>query len=242
MSENSDEARNCTIHYDFARKAVLRAHAWSFARKQIPATLYLAAAGTPENPNGVAPFPAYPWLYEYIYPPDCLRLRYQEWPPPSTSSGSQINWTGCYPPLDQGYAGLMGNSATAKKPPFQIAVDQDPVGNNIKVVLSNLENSIFVYTYDSNDMILWDPQFEQAFIWTLAAALCGPLTGDKAQAQACLKTAQFHVNKARVDDANESPTSPEHTPDWIRGRGFIGEEDLAWPNMVDLTGSLPGII
>ena len=236
LTEVSNEARNCSIHWDFARRAILRSHNWSFAKKQITAALICAQTGTPENPNGSAPLPPWPWLYEYAWPQDCLRMRHQEYPPPQSGSAGTLVWTGMYPPLDGGYSAGMGTSATAKKPPFQICTDQDAAGNTIKVILSNLEFALFVYTLDTNDPNLWDAAFEEAFCWALAAKLAGPLTGDKEQAKLCAENAQIAVNKARIDDANESPTSTNHIPDWISARGG-GMESFEYPEF-DLTSAL----
>jgi hypothetical protein len=229
MTEQSDEARNCTIHYDIARRAVLRAHTWNFARKQISAAMLSAAQGTPENPNGTPPVPIYPWLYEYAWPQDCLRMRHQEIPPPSQGAGTALVWTGNYPPLNDGYVGFLGSNTAHRSPPFAISTDQDTVGNTIKVVLSNLEYATFVYTYDCQDPNMFDASFDEAFIWALAARLCGPLTGDKAQAKLCAQNAEASVIKARVADANELPTPPTHTPDWIRARGGMGLGEAELP-------------
>ena len=58
LNENSNEARQCNIHYAPARNFVLRKHPWGFAEK----TLALAVLSDPP-PN---------WLYKYQYPTDCV--------------------------------------------------------------------------------------------------------------------------------------------------------------------------
>jgi hypothetical protein len=58
LNENSNEARQCNIHYAAARDFVLRKHPWGFAEK----TLALAVLSDPP-PN---------WLYKYQYPTDCV--------------------------------------------------------------------------------------------------------------------------------------------------------------------------
>jgi hypothetical protein len=60
LSENSTEARTCSIWYEATRDAMLRAHDWNFARRQVA----LADLGTP--PTG--------WDYRYALPSDCLRF------------------------------------------------------------------------------------------------------------------------------------------------------------------------
>jgi hypothetical protein len=107
----------------------------------------------------------------------------------------------------------------------------------VKVVLSNLEFAIFVYTMDSSDPNIWDSLFEEAFIFALAAKLCNPLSGDKSRAKELAQNAEVTVMKARVADANESPTPTEHIPDWIKARGYAGGDGLEWYDL-DMTGTM----
>ncbi len=254
MNEPSVEAVNCSTYYDFARRGVLRSYAWSFARKQVSAALLAAAQGTPENPNGTVPIPLVPvslvnpagstptpittWQYEYAYPQDCLRMRHQEWPQQQNSTfGSTLVWTGNYPPLNNGSLESSGQSSTARKPAYEISTDLDSLGNTIKVILSNLEFAIFVYTMDATNVDQFDAMFEEAFIWALAAKLVGPLTGDDAKAKLCAENAMAAVMKAKVADANESPTNTDHVPDWIRARGYAGGDGLEWYDL-DVTGAM----
>ena len=58
LNEQSNEARQCNIHYAKARDFVLRVHSWGFADK----TLALALLSDPP-PN---------WLFKYQYPTDCV--------------------------------------------------------------------------------------------------------------------------------------------------------------------------
>ena len=58
LSEQSNEARQCNIHYAKARDFVLRIHPWGFAEK----ILALALLSDPP-PN---------WLFKYQYPTDCV--------------------------------------------------------------------------------------------------------------------------------------------------------------------------
>lgn len=60
LNEQSNEARQCNIHYTKARDFVLRAHPWGFADK----TIALALLSDPP-PN---------WLYKYQYPTDCVTI------------------------------------------------------------------------------------------------------------------------------------------------------------------------
>ena len=103
--------------------------------------------------------------------------------------------------------------------PYQITLDQDASGNRIKVVLSNIENALLVYTAMVDDPNLWDDEFAEAFIYALGSQLVGSLIGDKQMDKELFEKAQMLATTARAVDANEQPLSPNHTPDWIRARG-----------------------
>ena len=61
LSEDSEEARQCNLHYESCRDAVLRGKDWNFARQRVA----LADLGNPPDE----------WDYEYAYPTDCLNAR-----------------------------------------------------------------------------------------------------------------------------------------------------------------------
>ncbi len=239
-TEASTEAVQCSIHYGAVLWALLRLHTWSFARKQISAAMISAARGTPENPNGTPPVPLFPWLYEYAWPQDCVRMRRVEIPPSQPASDfATLSWVGGYPPLNQGSTGMFGGGGAHPTPPFVISTDQDSAGNTIKVLLTNQDQAIFVYTADIEDPNMWDPEFTEAFVYTLAARLCGPLTGDKNLTKIYMQEAQQAILQARLVDATESPARPEHTPDWIRVRGVMGTEEGFWDELA-APGGVPG--
>lgn len=61
LSESTEEARQCNLHYDNVRDSVLSAHAWDFATKQLTLALL---TDTYEG-----------YDYAYSYPNDCLVAR-----------------------------------------------------------------------------------------------------------------------------------------------------------------------
>jgi hypothetical protein len=63
LDENSTQAQEISLWYDFAREEVLKAYNWSFARKR------LTLAPHAEDP------PAGLWGFRYQYPPDCVSMR-----------------------------------------------------------------------------------------------------------------------------------------------------------------------
>lgn len=217
MSEATPEARACSIHFEAACRAMLRLAPWSFARTQVNGALLAAASGTPENPDGTGPAPPLPYNYEYAWPQDCVRLRRVL--PPYNAPGTA---------LSQGLVNMPGFTAALfnipqspdRRPSYRIATDRDASGNRIKVILSNLENAIVVYTALVDNPNLWDDEFSEAFVFLLASHLVGALIGDKQMDRALFEKAQMLAVTARAVDANEQPLSPNHTPDWIRVRGY----------------------
>ncbi len=213
MTEASDEALQCSIHYVPVLQGLLRIHLWSFAWKQAPLGLLLAAGGTPENPNYVGNNPPQPWAYEYAWPNDCVRVR------------------GIYPLMTMTPSGtVLAGASNAVYPylaanavPFSIGLDQDAVGNPIKVILTNEDQAVIEYTAYVSNPNLWDYEFVEAFVYLLAARLTGPLDGDKTLQANFLKEAQQVILDARVADGSENPSSPEHIPDWIQCRGYASQ-------------------
>jgi hypothetical protein len=59
-SETSNEVIQCRIHFDLARRALIRSHPWGFARKRVQ----LSQTTTPD----------FEWDYAYLLPVDCLRV------------------------------------------------------------------------------------------------------------------------------------------------------------------------
>ncbi|MGA2401441.1 MAG: hypothetical protein ABSG91_07015 [Syntrophobacteraceae bacterium] len=215
MNEATPEAQACTIHFEAACRAMLRLAPWSFARSQCNGALIAAASGTPENVDGSGALPLVPWSYEYAWPQDCIRLRRVLNPYVQSQAGSVVPmWPGIVaaPPK---IPAEMDNRV-----PYQISLDRDSAGNQIKVILSNIENALIVYTALVDNPNLWDDEFSEAFVFMLASHLVGALIGDKQMDKALYEKAAQLAVTARAVDANEQPVSPNHTPDWIRVRGY----------------------
>jgi len=69
-TDSSPEAAACRLWYDYARKQVLQAYDWSFARMRVAATLH---ADTISETDG-QPYTG-TWGYRYIYPDNCEAMR-----------------------------------------------------------------------------------------------------------------------------------------------------------------------
>jgi hypothetical protein len=214
---------------------MLRLAPWSFARAMAQGALIAAAPGTPENPNGYAPLPLVPisaanpagsaptqivsWQYEYAWPQDCVRLRQVKQPFDQPNQGINVVnlWPGVIEAPMMWVDGLGGLSMRTN---YQISLDYDSGGNRIKVILTNVEYALLVYTALIDDPNLWDDEFSEAFVFMLASHLVGALIGDKQLDKVLYEKAQAAALTARAVDANEQPVSPQHTPDWIKVRGY----------------------
>lgn len=62
LTQNTEEARQCSMHYDHCRKMLLRSYRWGFARRI--EKLALTASTIPG------------WEFVYGYPSNCLAIRF----------------------------------------------------------------------------------------------------------------------------------------------------------------------
>lgn len=225
FNDGSREAGVASIWYNRCRRQLLRAAPWGFARKT--ANLSLLAQAT-DVPNLVP----WPYGFKYMYPADCLRMRYLL-PPPCVETNPAVA------PLVAGVQ-VYGGVRDCK---FIIANDTDVENNQRRVVLSNLWQAQSVYACDVTDTSLFDDQFEQALASTLAFRMVIPLSGNKDMRSTFAQSAQSAIMDARASDGNEALPTTDHTPDWMVVRGnitpgyggplgfsdsFFGE---AWQNM-----------
>lgn len=226
MTEGSNESNAASLIYGPVRQQALRAAHWGFAGATAALSLLKSAPGTLETPN----FPAsgvwsnaYPppgWAYEYSDLPDRLQAR-------KLIANYSPN-VGNVVPLFGGQ--LQGQQASFEAPgqKFIIATDLDANGNQINVILANIDQALLSYTRDITVEALWDPQFQEAVVAALAAKLCFALSGDKQRANDLLKVANDKIIVARAGDGNEALTVMDHTPDWItvaHGARWFGTAD-----------------
>lgn len=150
--EGSPGARAGLEIYSQTRDELQRAFDWPFTSSG-GAPFALPLLKGPPPPGGYTPanpwtsaFPAPGWLYEYLYPADCLELR-AIIPPPAAMFV-----------LDP------------KPATWRIVVDE-ALNPNQKVILSNVKGAMAVYCRRIADPTLWEPGFTQALIAALAKQL-----------------------------------------------------------------------
>jgi hypothetical protein len=205
---NNVAAQAAARIYQLEADAVFRSAHWNSARVQGTLTLLRAQVGTPQNPSGALPTPPIPWLYEYAYPDDCLKVRFVIPSPqlPATTSPLMTNVGVSYQPLVR--TGV----------PFVPAVDLDSNGNQIKVILTNACMAQAVYTGRIENVDLWDPMLQNAVIGALGAWLCSPVSGSDERKKVAIAMAAGLIQQARISDGNEGITSTDHIPDWMQVR------------------------
>lgn len=98
-----------------------------------------------------------------------------------------------------------------------------------RVILTNQEFATLAYVKQVTNSEVMDPDFIEAWAYTLAAGTSIALTGDKAQGNICVGLANEKIKEARKTDGNEGLTVNDVTPDFIRIRGvdFFGYAN-AW--------------
>lgn len=230
-SDGSTAGDAITTLYTFVFQNLARTARWGCLKKQATLSLFQAAQGTPENPSGTSlPIPQQPWLYGYIYPPDCLMVR--EVLPPITTSGSVTNQT------------TLNNSVTPQIPgqyqiPYAIAYTTDTMGNPLQVILTNQENALANYTVDQENPQLWDSLFTAAFVASMGAYLVPALSLNPPLMQQQIAVAERMIGLARGQDGNETPTVQNTVPDWMAARngatgystgyGYNAYNNMQWP-------------
>ncbi len=129
--------------------------------------------------GAVTPVP--PWAFEYLYPADCIRLR-------------QVR-----PPLSG--AGSLSDPNDPKPIPANVAFDTISA-QATKVILTNQQNALAVYTSSSVTPAQWDSAFFDAVVRRLANPLALALSGRPDLATESLQQAGAAAQAAEaVDDA-----------------------------------------
>lgn len=214
-TDKTTAAVNARLHYDPLRQQLIRCAPWGFTRKTI------AASELGNLYNGSSP---YPWQYKYAYPPDCLKMRYTlPPPPPGAATIAQAPQTGI--PV------MLAPWSGPRRDCRYVVANDDTTGIDTRVILSNVNQAMFVYNKDVEDPEMWDPEFTNAMVLALSNKLVVSVTGNvglkATYAQFCDKA----IIEARISDGNEAIATTDHEPDWITARGAYSRADPAMLNM-----------
>jgi hypothetical protein len=224
------EAQNARLIYAPTRDALLRSAPWNFARRVAPLSMTKAAPGTQENPTGATTWnpltmPAIPWTYEYTYPSDCVFVRSVS-PPPVLSGNFS-------PPLFSSAPYTVPGPLRLSRVRFEVANGRNAAGNTFTVINTDVSGALATYCARIEVEDLWDANFQEAMVASLALRLVMPLTLDADLMQLMARQALSAINTARMRDGNEGITQMNHVPDWITVRssevvGWGGDFFMPW--------------
>ena len=152
LYDGSAAATKALTLYAQTRDELLRQFDWGFAERSVNLTLLKSAPA-----NGYVPpvywtpaYPILPWMYEYAYPSDCLKVRsIRATPPILINPDPQANL-------------FSVDNDVALTPP-------------VKVILANVQNAILVYTGQITDPAQWEADFVEALAASLGRRLAPSL-------------------------------------------------------------------
>ena len=224
FNEGSVSAQTCDVLFQPTYETLARMAFWNCFRAQCNLTLLKAAQSTPENQAGTFPYPPQPWLYEYLIPPDCLKVRYLL--PTASVTALPV-------PIFPVASGVTSTVAPKQMIDFVVSTDKDAQGNRQKVILTNLSQAQVVYTVDEPNPEFWDSQFQSAFVSSLAASLIPPLNLNLGLLNIQMKIANDIIEAARTSDGNEGVNDQTREAEWITARGYgcgFLSNDTNWPS------------
>jgi hypothetical protein len=228
---------------------------WDFARKTSDMVLLADATGQSANVGSMVPTP---WIYEYAYPIDCMKVRLIPWnygqDPGIPTDNIQIPAT---IPLTTatGQPPLTGQRLRPAR--FVVATDpnyppdpgqitwvvqgESPAGRT--VILTNVKNAKVIYTALMLYPSVWDPLFREAMVAYLASQIALPLGDGQAFRGMQLRKdnielAKMKIKEARVVDGNEGISSSDLSVDWMRTRNVGGRS--SWGYQDDGPGGFGG--
>lgn len=211
LTQVSPAAQAANLFYTPKTQMLLRSANWAFARAQQPLTLWKALIVNGQISSNPPP---QPWQFSYLYPNDCVKMRFVQ--PTVTSATSSVPLTTAptstypYPPIPTSV-------------PFVEATDRDDSGNPIRVLLTNVQDAQGIYTRDlSQYPDLWDPMFLSGETALLASYFINSLAPDKGRMAQQIGLAKSAIDAARAASANESISNADHIPDWIMSRMTVG--------------------
>ena len=235
FNEGSTSAIIAKQLYQPTFEQIGRAAYWNCLKGQNFLTLLKAAQGTPENQDGtVLPLPPQPWLYEYLLPNDCLKIRYLL-PNYTPASASTV-------PLFPISSSIILPAQARGKIDFAVARDTDASGNALKVIQTNLTQAQAIYTINDSNPEMWDSQLQAAFVAALAAFMIPPLNMNAQLLGMQVKIADGVIASARASDGNEGVHSQNREASWIAARGCgawsngdsfwqAPYDEISWPSV-----------
>ena len=232
LEDGTREAQVILRSYRECLAQLLRGAHWQFARKQSPLLLLADATGQDTTVGNIVPTP---WVYEYAYPNDCCRAIYVPYMPSSTPIPGG-NYSIPSTPLTTGTLNMANVGQQMKPARFLVMRDTNyppvigqqwwevqgvsPSGRT--VICTNVPNAQLVYTSMVDYPSEFDHLFRAAFISYLAQAIALPISKDKKYGMMIrrdlIATVKAAIEHARLADGNETWSTTDHYPDWLRAR------------------------
>ena len=230
--EGTIPAQKILRAYGQCRDQLLRSANWGFARKEMHLTMLADATG--QTPNVGTQVPR-PWLYEYAYEPDCLKVRFimhhhQQATPVPTGNIQPVNPT---VPLTTGMGQSPSIGQRIRPARFVVATDpnypsqpgQDIINSQgispqgSTVILTNVLKAQCVYTARIIYPSLWDVLFRGALVAYIASEVAVSLAVDKKFGMQVrgqqIAIAKSKIEQARLVDGNEGTSSSDIRTDWM---------------------------
>lgn len=192
IGEDSKEAAECRLWYDYSRLQALRAYNWAFARKR----LTLAAHGD-DPPNE--------WAFRYQYPSDCVAARWIVNPLLGTGRNSPILFNN----LDRDVRELNTDAI-----PFEVEMSTDTT----KSILTNECCPELLYTFDQESPAYFSPGFVDAVSLLMASRMAFAITGKRSLAKDATEGYIRTLRAVGAVDATEAVAPPPREAEWVRGR------------------------
>lgn len=220
LTEGSTESNAIATLFSPVFETLGRAAHWNCLRNQQTLSLLAAAVGTPENPDGLTlPLPPSPWLYACAYPSDCLQMRFIVPSFPSSTPTGTV-------PLTTASVGAGSLIPGEGQIPYAVAYSTDSDNNPITIILTNQSQAQAVYTVNQPNPVIWDSQFQTAFVASLAAYLVPALSLNMALMKMSIATAESIIAQARAADGNESVVTQNRQASWMTAR--VAGGSLGW--------------
>jgi len=194
FNEESAEAAVVSRFFNLSLERTLAEFPWPFATKS--QTLALTTDSHPE------------WDYVYAYPNDCLSAQY-------IATEGLANLHGSWRELEMEWENRTPVHPARLRVRFQVALS--PSGNG-RVILTNEDDAILIYTAQVTDPTIYPPNFTEALVHRLAYDVCMPITADAQLKQAILEQYRLVVGAAKATAFNESEEGREPDAEFLRVR------------------------
>lgn len=254
LNDGTLEAKVMLRHYSTTLRQLSRAANWNFCRKRVSLVLLNDATGqtTQQQINDGGPVTVgpgtvgmRPWVYEYRWPTDCLKVRFVprgQGERPATPPGNlAIPAT----PLYTGQA----NVQFAREVPTRFLVMNDAIPNLVgvpqswadvpdtsqtlgqgltsqTVILTNHCHATAVYTALITYVDQWDVLFREAMVAMLAIRGAMSLVPDHKMALSVraqqVGIARAALDQARISDGQEGVHGVDQPVDWLQIRNSAG--------------------